>query len=189
MPFQLDNDWRLSATRPLDADRDENFYYFDVIATDVCRIHGMKSKNTTATVAVYVRNINDTPPKFSQSIYIHTAYAGFPIGTVVAAPFAYDDVDPVHSEYTYSMYGWRSGLWYMDPNDGTIRTSERLSYIRDRLMLEYTITAVDTNDATLRAEAVLVMDVIPMAGRRSNVTRIEEKTPKPEPTCCCKVPC
>jgi hypothetical protein len=98
----------------------------------------------------------------------------FPVGTVLATPFAFDDVDTHHSTYTYRLRLVRvqgsdgSALprnQWVSPLDihkqsGVVRLSEDLRKFPAVRTLTYTVEATDEGNSRLRARAKLLVHVL-----------------------------
>lgn len=135
--------------------------------------HGSPPKESEAFVGVILEDINDNPPKFTQKVYHHTIVDFFPPWTIVATPFAFDDVDSSNSIYHYAMEDSNSGIYlYIDPDSGLVRTTDKLKQL-NATQVEYTIVATDVFNPKLTATAKLVVDIY-------------HSSPK---ECCCIVPC
>jgi hypothetical protein len=163
-------------TGRLDCDAGIRAYSFVLKATD----NGSPSRVSTTNVGVILVDVNDSPPVFGQSVYHHRVYDGFPVGTTVATPLAYDKMDTINSKYRYRLEGPAAGMYFnIDPNTGVVRTSEMMSTISDKTV-EYTVIAEDVFDKRLNATATLRIDIfrgVEGGGANSNGT------------CCCIVPC
>ena len=103
MPFSIDSKTGVIVTTArLDCDGGAPRYFtFSVMARD----HGDPPKTTTAYVGVIVDDINDNPPQFTQDVYEHSVSDVFPPHTIVATPFAFDDIDSSQTIYHYEMKG------------------------------------------------------------------------------------
>jgi hypothetical protein len=83
----------------------------------------------------------------------------FPAGTIVATPFAYDDIDIDQSTYVYSLKGIGSGkIFVIDPKSGIVKTTKALADV-DRDTMEFALVAEDIRQRSLVALARLVIDV------------------------------
>lgn len=171
VPFTIDSDTgELRSATTLDYDGGGRTYMFTVVARD----DGDPQRTSEVVVGVILDDINDNPPRFAQPRYHHRVHTIFPAGTVVATPFAYDDVDTSNSVYRYELLGEGAGeFFYIAEHTGVVRTTARLRDIR-RNRVEYKLVARDVYNSRLQAEAALVIDIF----KQTNV-----------PSCCCKVPC
>ena len=114
----------------------------------------------------------------------------FPVGTVVATPFAYDDVDTTPSFYSYKLHlqgvlGSDGRRLDLDPSaslpltiqsvTGQVIVNEDLRRFPDMDRMDFAVEAVDMRDKKLRATARLIVQVAhgPISGEG----------------CCCIVPC
>jgi hypothetical protein len=161
-----------------------------VKATDI------DGKNATTYVSVFVQDLNDNPPKFSQNEYRHMVYAGFPEGTTIATPFAYDDVDDERSEYIYSLSGGYPGYFDINGRTGEIKTTRKLNRVIKETVLDYTIAAFDSSDRRLGSRAKFVAKVIPWLPPPSQTPPVGpgvgpglENVTIPEGCPCCRVFC
>ena len=99
------------------------------------------------------------PHRFTQYEYRHRVADTFPPGTVVATPFAYDDVDIEQSTYLYGLKGEGAGtIFTIDPKSGIVQTTDALANI-DKDTMEFALVAEDIRQRSLVALARLVIDI------------------------------
>lgn len=169
VPFTLKNDGSIITTEVIDRDAGYEHFRFTVHATDT----GSPPHNTSQEVGIIVNDINDNPPRFTMDTYQHMVSAHFPGSTIVATPFAFDDVDKTDSIYQYKLHGKNPGYFYINDQTGVIRTTNLARNLKAGLM-EFTIIAQDMYNKSLTAEAKLIV-------------RVMEKAP--QKIFCCRVPC
>jgi hypothetical protein len=97
-------------------------YKFDIIARD--------GDNQTGTLHVYVLidDINDSPPKFEQSIYtINNISENLPIDSILCRVHATDDDEGINGEITYYLVS-HDNCFHVDQLTGDIRVKCLLDY-------------------------------------------------------------
>ena len=170
VPFAIKNDGSLVTTKRIDRDAGYEYFRFTVHATDT----GAPPHNTSQEVGIIVDDINDNPPHFTMDTYQHMVASNFPASTIIATPFAFDDVDKTDSVYQYSLLGGTPGYFYIDQQTGVIRTTDLARSLKSG-KLEFKVVAQDLYNKTLTAEAKLNIQIIQTKqGRKST---------------CCRVPC
>lgn len=170
VPFAIKNDGSIITTQRIDRDAGYEYFRFTVHATD----NGTPSHNTSQEVGIIVDDINDNPPHFTMDTYQHMVSSNFPASTIIATPFAFDDVDKIDSVYQYSLLGGTPGYFYIDQQTGIIRTTDLARSLKSG-KLEFKVVAQDLYNKTLTAEAKLNIQIMQTKqGRKST---------------CCRVPC
>ncbi|GAB1604982.1 protocadherin Fat 4-like, partial [Argonauta hians] len=169
VPFMLKNDGSILTTEVIDRDSGYEHFRFGVHATD----SGNPPLHTRQEVGIIVNDVNDNPPRFTMDTYQHMVSTNFPASTIVATPFAFDDVDKTDSVYQYKLLGQNPGYFYINDQTGVIRTTDQAKSLKAGQM-EYTIFAQDMYNKSLTAEAKLIVEVM------------QRPTGK---KFCCKVPC
>uniref|UniRef100_A0A0L8GQ41 Cadherin domain-containing protein n=1 Tax=Octopus bimaculoides TaxID=37653 RepID=A0A0L8GQ41_OCTBM len=164
VPFTLKNDGSIITTKVIDRDAGYEHFRFTVHATDT----GSPPHNTSQEVGIIVNDINDNPPHFTMETYQHMVSTNFPGSTIVATPFAFDDVDKTDSVYQYKLHGKNPGYFYINDQTGVVRTTNLARNLKAGMM-EFTIVAQDMYNKSLTAEAKLIV-------------RVMKKF-------CCRVPC
>ena len=86
--FLVDSEGLISNNRRLDADSNNGYYEFKVIAMD----KGEPARTGTATVRIYTENKNDEEPRFSQQVYTANVPENAEWDTVVTTVVASDKV-------------------------------------------------------------------------------------------------
>lgn len=170
VPFAIKNDGSIITTKRIDRDAGYEYFRFTVHATD----SGAPPHNTSQEVGIIVDDINDNPPHFTMDTYQHMISSSFPASTIIATPFAFDDVDKTDSVYQYRLVGGTPGYFIIDQQTGVIRTTDRARSLKPGKM-EFKVVANDFYSKTLKAEAKLNIQVIQSKqGRKVG---------------CCRVPC
>ncbi|CAI9734033.1 protocadherin Fat 4-like [Octopus vulgaris] len=169
VPFTLKSDGSIITTEVIDRDAGYEHFRFTVHATDT----GSPPHNTSQEVGIIVNDINDNPPHFTMETYQHMVSTHFPGSTIVATPFAFDDVDKTDSVYQYKLHGKNPGYFYINDQTGVVRTTNLARNLKAGMM-EFTIVAQDMYNKSLTAEAKLIVRVMKKA---------------PQKKFCCRVPC
>ncbi|XP_015241891.1 PREDICTED: protocadherin Fat 4-like isoform X2 [Cyprinodon variegatus] len=99
------------------------FYTLTVIGTDM---HPTQPLSSSALVTVLVGDINDNWPQFLDSPFVAYVPTEFLPGSVVCAVKAIDGDTDMNAQLHYSLYGQTSDLFSIDPNSGTVFTSNSL---------------------------------------------------------------
>ncbi|KAK2159160.1 hypothetical protein LSH36_157g04090 [Paralvinella palmiformis] len=142
-------------TSRLDSDSGPRWYKLRISATD---INNPQHKGKT-TIGIILQDVNDNPPRFTRYEYRHRVADTFPPDTIVATPFAYDDLDTEQSTYNYSLQGHGAGKYFViDPKSGVVKTTEALNEVEQDTM-EFGLMAQDLHQRSLVALARLVIDV------------------------------
>ena len=203
VPFKIDQkSGILKTTRKLDYDKGQKAYTFKVCTSERYKSHSCRTE--AGIVVVFVKDKNDNAPVFSQTIYRHSVASVFPMGTVVATPFAYDSVDSIVSTYSYEIMGNRKEMYVdIDRNTGVVKLNENFETIADNVVfLDYILVARDISNKKLFAKAKLNIKVyhhqgmkIPN-GKSNNIfptkhlrSKDANHLEKNNNACCCLVPC
>uniref|UniRef100_A0A0P4WGF4 Cadherin domain-containing protein n=1 Tax=Scylla olivacea TaxID=85551 RepID=A0A0P4WGF4_SCYOL len=117
--FALDYETgELSIVKALDRERATQ-YRLNVTASD----HGEPPRSSAQLIEVFVEDVNDNPPKFSQAIYKANVSEGAPPGTSVARVTASDRDYGTNSNLTYIIpAGIGDNKFRINPSTGVIRT-------------------------------------------------------------------
>ena len=116
----------------LDRER-QSVYQFDIIARD--------GENQTGILRVYVTidDINDSPPKFDQSVYmVKNVSENLPIKSIVGRVHASDQDEGVNGEISYYLIS-QEQAFQVDQRTGELRVINVLDYEtknRHRLEIE-----------------------------------------------------
>ena len=205
VPFRVDPQTGiLRTTRRLDYDTGDRVFTLKICTSSLrTRKRKRKCKTEVGLINVFIRDINDNPPVFSQSIYKHSVASMFPIGTTVASPFAYDIIDTVVSNYTYSIQSNDATQYVdIDPKSGIVTLNTNFRSIKESVShLEYTLFARDNKKRHLYGKAILSIQVFhpertTRPGKSNSIWppyTISEDTIKnnrhSDNKCCCIVPC
>ena len=135
--FQIDTEGVIKVRKTLDADDNNAYYMFDVVAMD----RGDPPKQGTATVRIYTKNKNDEEPKFSQQVYTPNVDENAGPNTLVTTVVASDkDGDKV--EFGFVGGASESGQFVIEKMTGVIRLHNGpISLDKDKY--ELNVTAVD----------------------------------------------
>ncbi|XP_046553353.1 protocadherin Fat 4-like [Haliotis rubra] len=155
VPFKVEADGAITCSERIDRDHGPKYYTFKVRATD----KGTPPFNVTRDISVIVDDINDNPPKFPLPKYKHMVSDVFPPRTVVATPFAFDNVDERDSVYHYTMKGDNLGYFHINEKTGVVVTTDMASTL-DPQTITYQIEAVDLYNKSLKAVTELEIQVI-----------------------------
>ncbi|XP_067676182.1 cadherin-related tumor suppressor-like [Haliotis asinina] len=155
VPFKVEADGSITCSERIDRDHGPKYYTFKVRATD----NGTPPFNVTRDISVIVDDINDNPPKFPLPKYKHMVSDIFPPRTVVATPFAFDNVDETDSVYHYTMKGDNLGYFHINEKTGVVVTTDMASTL-DPQTITYQIEAVDLYNKSLKAVTELEIQVI-----------------------------
>ncbi|XP_018016523.1 neural-cadherin isoform X4 [Hyalella azteca] len=135
--FRVDNKGVIKVKKTLDADDNNAYYMFDVVAKD----RGDPPKEGSATVRIYTKNKNDEEPKFSQQVYTPNVDENAGPNTLVTTVVASDkDGDKV--EFGFVGGASESGQFVIEKMTGVIRLHNGpISLDKDKY--ELNVTAVD----------------------------------------------
>ena len=151
----------------------------EVVAID----YGLVPLTGSATVRVYIQDINDHAPIFNDTLYSANVTENAPNGTVVSTVLALDeDAENPSNNITYSLYGDRSENFIVDSANGNVLVAGEIDW---ELGEEFTIFVVATDGGTppLTDEADLMIfiedvnDVAPEFNLSSLKLSIFENTP------------
>ncbi|XP_033125355.1 neural-cadherin-like [Anneissia japonica] len=136
VPFWVNEGGNVYPSGPLDYEIDSHRYSFIVTATD------LGGSSSTATVRVYMTNINDAPPVFSQPTYSFQVDENAPTNYKINNVYA---TDPDGDGLTFSIKREGQGydLFEVDPSTGVVSRSGVTGMLTDA---SYTITIVATDD-------------------------------------------
>ncbi|XP_028397978.1 cadherin EGF LAG seven-pass G-type receptor 2-like [Dendronephthya gigantea] len=115
-------------------------YKLKVVATD----NGKRSKSGRTRVDITVKDINDNPPKFDQSLYMVEVFENVPVGKLVKQIQATDADEGVNKQISYSLEakGNINNAFKINNDLGDITVNQKL----DREIIpEYTLTVVATD--------------------------------------------
>uniref|UniRef100_T1J876 Cadherin domain-containing protein n=1 Tax=Strigamia maritima TaxID=126957 RepID=T1J876_STRMM len=114
--FTINQHGEIASNKRLDADDNNAFYMFTVIARD----KGEPPKTGTATVRIYTKNKNDEPPKFSQDVYTPNVDENAGPNTLVTTVVA-SDKDGDNVKFGFAGGGTKSGQFTIEEMTGVIR--------------------------------------------------------------------
>ncbi|XP_062870792.1 protocadherin Fat 1-like [Trichomycterus rosablanca] len=164
-PFKLkptfDNHYSLVTDRLLDREV-ESEYNVEIVAQD----SGVPSLKTTKSVTVKVLDVNDNPPRFSQSSYIVYVKENSPAGEALFSVAAFDVDTDKNAILTYSILDLKvnhvpaSSYFYINSENGTLYSMSSFDYENIKL-LSVLVQAKDHGSPTLSSNAtvhVFIMD-------------------------------
>lgn len=138
--FQINNGTGIVQIRTqIDYERTKNLN-FTIVAFD----SGFPQLNTSATVYVKIRNINDNDPVFSKKYYNVTVAENLPKGSHIITVNATDADADEYGAVTYSLTGEHSEHFHIAPQSGEITVAD--SEFLDRETIESTTIQVVASD-------------------------------------------
>ena len=115
--FCVDNEGVITVCKILDADHNNGFYRFSVVARD----NGTPTtREGSSTVYVYTSNANDEKPVFTQQVYTPNVKENAANNTLVTTVSA-SDADGDNVRFSFSGSYLSSGQFAIDENTGEIR--------------------------------------------------------------------
>nr|XP_058138622.1 cadherin-related family member 2 isoform X2 [Dasypus novemcinctus] len=147
-----------------------------VVASDA-----VSGNNSTATVTIHIRDINDHRPTFPQSVYVLSVPEHSPNGTVVTDEVNATDPDTGEGgRITYRLLpGNGADLFEVDPNTGTLRVKNGQLLDRERQpVFHLTLQATDggnLSDSTTLQIVLLDINDNPPLGSGSYSVFVQEE--------------
>ncbi|NXG56211.1 CADN protein, partial [Hemiprocne comata] len=136
--FSITSHGTIFPATPLDYERPNHLYEFVIMAVN----KGEEPKTGTATVRIYVSNVNDEAPEFSQRIYRSFVSEDAGPNTLIATVNA---IDPDGDDVTYDIQsGNQKGNFVIDPKKGLLRL--RSSPFPKLQGTEYVLNVTATDD-------------------------------------------
>ncbi|KAM6923461.1 protocadherin Fat 4-like [Xenentodon cancila] len=124
---------------------------------------GKPPKSGNMTIKVYVSDVNDNPPVFSQDLYNVHLKENSPVGTTVIQVNATDLDEGSNGEIVYSfgndVDAEASKLFHLNPLNGVITVAGALDF-EERRRYEIDIQASDKGAATLSTEKAVVINIV-----------------------------
>lgn len=144
-----------------DYERIQEFDFF-VLAMD----QGHPKNSATATVRIYVEDINDEPPKFTQTSYTFGTFENQPKGTVIGPLSATDADSYPYNHFTFSLNS--NDTFQINPETGVISTRKILD--REQQSGYYLVARVANTMAPYLSSTASV--TVYIADRNDNAPRI-----------------
>ena len=135
--FRIDSATGLITTKITFDAEDMHRYDFEVIAVD----HGSVPLSSTAMVYVYIEDINDEKPIFTQPVYKFGVFEDAAIGTEFGQVTAYDADREPFNVVEYSIANDESGKFNIGAESGIITTSAELDPQETTEMYEFEVVA------------------------------------------------
>ncbi|XP_037269642.2 protocadherin Fat 3 isoform X1 [Rhipicephalus microplus] len=112
---------------------------------------GTPSRTGSTTVAVFIQDVNDSPPQFEKEAYYEFVSESASVGTVIDTVKATDPDSPINTNMTYSFARGTSKRvpFMIDPVLGTVNITRALDISESQ---EYSLT-VEANDGLWKAAA------------------------------------
>ncbi|CAH1775936.1 unnamed protein product [Owenia fusiformis] len=155
VPFWLNStDGSLYTTKVLDRET-KKYYRFTIFAED----QGQPSLVSSNTIKVTVLDKNDNPPSFPQNNYNYMILSTFPVGTIVATPFACDDRDEIRTPIMYTMKGEMADYFEINTKKGLITIKESIVDLASQ-EVKLVVRAIDTVLQSLYTEANVYLTVL-----------------------------
>jgi protocadherin Fat 1/2/3 len=110
------------------------------------------------SVRVQVRDVNDNPPRFSQSFYEVRAREDLPVGSVILTVTAGDDDLLDAGDVRYSFLSNDGGKFVIDELTGTIRIASRLDF-EETMVYNLTVVAGDRGAPALSTKTYVLVEV------------------------------
>ncbi|XP_072120755.1 protocadherin Fat 4-like [Mobula birostris] len=144
---------------------------------------GVPLKSGKAQVTITVKDANDNPPVFSQSVYSVSLLESAAIGTLVITANASDLDAGSNGEITYSLSGHNSEnireLFRVESKTGEIRLKGYLDY-EEINFFEINIQAVDNGPEALSQHCDVLVDVIDVNDNAPELTLTSTSSTVPE---------
>ena len=154
-PFKIDSSsGQIFPSVELDAEINLD-YHLLVLVND----NGNPPQLASSRVIVKVKDVNDRPPMFLQSMFIFNVLEGSPIGTIVEQVQAFDD-DVTSQSLTYSLQRQNRIPFSINTSTGEIAVTEVLDF---DVATEYNLTVVAEDDgrpSPLRSFVVVTIKVV-----------------------------
>ena len=141
-PFAIDSSNGNLSVNDRGLDRELTSYYAFYVRADDATL----SLSTDVQVLVYVEDINDETPEFTQPLYTFIINEDTPIGTIVGNVSATDSDTPPYAQITYSL---SSAMFTLDPSTGVLTTSAILDYETESSH-QFTVAADDSGAPPLK---------------------------------------
>ncbi|GFY64503.1 cadherin-related tumor suppressor [Trichonephila inaurata madagascariensis] len=123
---------------------------------------GVPPRTGTATVAVVIQDINDSPPEFAKDVYYEFVSENEPVGSVVTTLTAKDEDAEYNTNMKYAFGSrTRNVPFFIDPFTGAVNVSRTLDVSENR---EYSII-VEASDGLWKAATTLKLFVREAAER------------------------
>ena len=141
----------------LDRERTES-YSLRVVATDLPG-GGSDQKTSTVMVSVRLLDVNDSPPRFSQSRYTAVVPENSPVNTLVAQVSANDpDLNNIVT-YDFSSPSQINNVYKIDRNTGKIYTNSILTGKGRRAPYRISVRATDDGQPSMFSDTELYITV------------------------------
>ncbi|KAM4697236.1 protocadherin-16 [Discoglossus pictus] len=117
---------------------------------------------TRADLRLNLQDINDNAPKFTYNLYQATVMEHIPVGTSLITVTATDRDSGDNGRVTYRVLSGGSGAFEIDPENGTLFTTQRMVLDPKRPLMDVVVEAYDHGSpslASLTTVQILVMDV------------------------------
>ncbi|CAL1272163.1 unnamed protein product [Larinioides sclopetarius] len=123
---------------------------------------GVPPRTGTATVAVVIQDINDSPPEFAKDVYYEFVSESEPVGSVVTTLTAKDEDAEYNTNMKYAFGSrTRNVPFFIDPFTGAVNISRTLDVSESR---EYSII-VEASDGLWKAATTLKLFIREAAER------------------------
>ncbi|XP_067673635.1 cadherin-87A-like [Haliotis asinina] len=126
-------------------------------------------KTSTATVNIFLQDLNDNSPQFTSSQYLYTLPENAPVGTYIATIQAVDRDEGDNGNVQYTLRGTGNDQFLINETTGSLTLSKALDYETQRVF-QILVNAKDGGNPARETSTTLTI----------NVTNINDEPPIPE---------
>ncbi|XP_046549761.1 cadherin-23-like [Haliotis rubra] len=115
-------------------------------------------KTSTATVNIFLQDLNDNSPQFTSSQYNYSLPENAPVGQSIATIQAIDRDEGENGNVTYTLRGTGNDQFLMDPTTGSLSLSKPLDYETQRVF-QILVNAKDGGNPARETSRTLTITV------------------------------